>query len=88
MKTNKINALIAEARKEVLNICTRFEDYHGLGVLNRAFSLFEKYPDKRFLVLKSLHKVIKTSIEDDNERKEIELVMDFLHIQLDIPCAD
>ncbi len=47
------------------------------------FSEKEEFPKK---LLKSLYKVVKSNVLDDEEKYELELLIDRLHVELDIPC--
>lgn len=84
----RINEKIESARKESLGICLRFRDYYTLNVMSRTFRLFHKYPHKRFEILKVIIPIINRNVLNINERKELTLVIDRLHVGLNIPCSD
>lgn len=83
-----INEKIELARKESLDICLRFKDYNTLSIMSRTFRLFHKYPHKRFEILKVIIPIINRNVLNINERKELKLVIDELHVGLNIPCSD
>ena len=88
MKAIEINEKIESARKESLGICLRFRDYCTLNIMSRTFRLFHKYPHKRYEILKVIIPIINRNVLNINERKELKMVIDELHVGLNIPCSD
>lgn len=76
------------ARREAAGICLCYNDFRSLVSINRTFSMFEKFPGKRFQILKAIEKVLKKNIQDKEELYQLTLVLDELHSMFDVSCAD
>lgn len=88
MKKNIKNA-IANTLDMSIDITVRFADKHTEEVIKRAMSMTSKFGEKEEFskkLLKSLYKIIKSNVLDDEEKYELELLIDRLHVELDIPC--
>lgn len=82
------NLSIEIARREAAGICLCYNDFRGLVSINRAFSMFLKFPNKRFEILKATEKVLKKNVHDKEELLQLTLVLDELHSMFDVSCAD
>lgn len=88
MKKNIKNS-IENTLKMSVDVIIRFEDNHTKEVIKRAISMASKFSDREEFpkkLLKSLYKVIKSNVLNDEEKYELELLIDRLHVELDIPC--
>ena len=88
MKKNIKNSIENTLRMSV-DVTVRFEDSHTKEVIKRAISMASKFSEKEEFpkkLLKSLYKVVKSNVLDDEEKYELELLIDRLHVELDIPC--
>lgn len=88
MKKNIKNAIVNTLDMSI-DVTVRFEDSHTEEVIKRAISMASKFGEKEEFskkLLKSLYKVIKSNVLDDEEKYELELLIDKLHVELDIPC--
>lgn len=88
MKKNIKNSIENTLRMSV-DVTVRFEDSHTEEVIKRAMSMASKFSEKEEFpkkLLKSLYKVVKSNVLDDEEKYELELLIDRLHVELDIPC--
>lgn len=88
MKKNIKNSIENTLRMSV-DVTVRFEDSHTEEVIKRAISMASKFGEKEEFpkkLLKSLYKVVKSNVLDDEEKYELELLIDRLHVELDIPC--
>lgn len=80
---------IENTLKMSIDVAIRFEDSHTEEVIKRAISMASKFNNREGFpkkLLKSLYKVIKSNTLDDEEKYELELLIDRLHVELDIPC--
>lgn len=88
-KEKSIKDSIENTLKMSVDVTVRFEDSHTEEVIKRAMSMTSKFGEKEEFskkLLKSLYKVIKSNVLDDEEKYELELLIDKLHVELDIPC--
>lgn len=88
MKKNIKNS-IENTLKMSVDVTVRFEDNHTKEVIKRAISMTSKFSDREEFpkkLLKSLYKIIKSNVLNDEEKYELELLIDRLHVELDIPC--
>lgn len=88
MKKNIKNAIVNTLDMSI-DVTVRFKDKHTEEVIKRAMSMTSKFGEKEEFskkLLKSLYKVIKSNVLDDEEKYELELLIDKLHVELDIPC--
>lgn len=88
-KGKSIKDSIENTLKMSVDVTVRFEDSHTEEIIKRAISMASKFSNREEFpkkLLKSLYKVIKSNVLDDEEKYELELLIDRLHVELDIPC--